>query len=184
MQAAFLTAAIGAPILPQVTASPAAQQQPAVPGAPIQLSVFCSSVIGQLSTEDIPAEVLANSHGTAEGIIVCIHDICANLDRAASKVGLAGKSLLSFMFSDVDTLSAEHLARDSMSICRTSRKGLLCQWARVSSALSARRKSRRQLASGSSGDHHKCTGQYQSPPEHVCIFCLQREKQSAIMQPA
>ena len=110
MQAALSKAAIGAPILPQLTASPAAQQQPAVPGSPIQLSVFCNSVIGQLSTEDITAEVLANSHGTAEGIIVCIHDICANLDRAASKVGTAGKSLLIFMFSEVDTLLAGYLA--------------------------------------------------------------------------
>ena len=76
----------------------------------MQLSVSCNSVTGQLSTEDITAEELADSHGAAEGIIICIHDICANIDRAASKVGLAGKSLLSYMFSEVDTLLAEYLA--------------------------------------------------------------------------
>ena len=85
MQAAFLKAAIGAPTLPQLTSSPAIQQH-AVPAAPMQLSVSCNSVTGQLSTGDIAAEELADSHGAAESIAVCIHDAHATLDRAASKV--------------------------------------------------------------------------------------------------
>ena len=52
----------------------------------MQLSVSCKSVIGQLSTEDIPAEERANSHGAAEGIAVCIHNACLTLDRPASQV--------------------------------------------------------------------------------------------------
>ena len=90
MQAAILKAAIGAPILPQSTASPAAQRQQAVPGAAIQLSVSCNAIIGQLSTEDITAEAMADRHGAAEGIALCIHDICATFDRAASKVSHCG----------------------------------------------------------------------------------------------
>ena len=69
-------------------------------------------------------------------------------------------------------------------MCRTSRNGSHYQWACVSLALSARRKSGTSLASGFSGNHHNYMGQSQPFSVCVCICCLQRDKQMAITQPA
>ena len=85
LQAAFCQTAAGLPALPDL-----AHHAPDVPAAasaqPVRLSFSCTSIVGQISTEQITAAELAERHGVAQGLAVCFHDVAVSADSAPSQV--------------------------------------------------------------------------------------------------
>ena len=85
MQGAFTRTAGSLPALPQL-GSWAAAVPAQVPTQPFRVSLSCGSVAGQISTEHITPTELAQRHGVAQGIALCIHDAAVTADGAASQV--------------------------------------------------------------------------------------------------
>lgn len=89
MQAALCKTAVSLTTLPQL-AYYASHKPSAEPAQPGRVSLSCRTIAGQISTEDITAAELAERHGVAQGIAVCIHDAAVTFDKAVLKVRLQG----------------------------------------------------------------------------------------------
>ena len=90
MQAAFCQTAASLPALPEVPCH-ATDAPSAVPAQlPVRLSLSCSTLFGQIATEQIAAAEMAERHGVACGVALCIHDASVSYDSAISQVRRLG----------------------------------------------------------------------------------------------
>lgn len=94
MQAAFCQTAASLPALREVArrTSKAPSAVPVQP--PVRLSLSCSTLVGQITTEKITAAEMAERYGVARGIALCIHNAAVTADSALSQVGRLGLPVL------------------------------------------------------------------------------------------